>query len=126
MISPFERYRRFKREYQLKSPKQKWLVIYSIGAKMSEMIGVTCYGDVKNYWYSYFPGLVGLTYFFTVIYTLWFYFARGDIARGLQCTCTIGIVFTVNKMNNFDVIHKSERLREKKLSFRFLQFIGKP
>lgn len=98
MFNPIEWWKKYKKEWQLKTPKQKWLLIYSIGAKMSDLIGVTTFGDVRNYWYSYFPGFVGLIYFSTVIYTLGFYFTKGEFARGMQCTCTIGVVFSVHKL----------------------------
>lgn len=78
------------------APKQKWLVIYGIGAKCSDLIGVSVYGDMQNYWYSYFPGVMGSIYFLTVFYTLWYYFVRGEFARGMQSTCPLGMVCSVS------------------------------
>lgn len=81
----------------MKTPKQKWLVIYWIGAKFSELIGVTVYGDMQNYWYSYFPGIMGLIYFLTVFHTTWRYFLKGEFSKGMQSTCPLGIVCSVSK-----------------------------
>lgn len=82
----------------MKTPKQKWIVMYSIGAKFSDLIGVTVYGDMQNYWYSYFPGIMGLIYFLTVFYTLWNYFLKGEFSKGMQSTCSIGIVCSVGEL----------------------------
>lgn len=71
---------------------------------MSELIGVTVYGDMENNWYSYFSGFIGFVYIATVLYTLWLYFMKAEFARGLQCTCPIGVVFTVNQKFFFQIV----------------------
>lgn len=91
-----KRWMRFKEKWQMKTPKQKWLFIYAFGARASDLIGITVYGNMQNYWFSYFPGLMGIFYFSTVFYTLWYYITIGEIARGMQSTSMVGIVVTVS------------------------------
>lgn len=95
MVRLFKRWRRITREWYLRTPRQKWMLIYGIGAKASEAIGVTVYGDMNNYWYSYFPGLVGMVYSSMLLYTVVHNFAKGDYTKGLQCTCWIGVLISV-------------------------------
>lgn len=90
------RWRALKNDWRMKTPKQKWLLVYNVGAKMSDLIGVTVYGDMKNYWYSYVPGIMGIIYFLTVFYTSWIYYVKGEIFKGMQPTCYFGIVISVS------------------------------
>lgn len=98
MLNPLKSWRKFHEDWRMKTPKQKWFFIYGIGAKICDSMGVRVYSDMKNYWYSYFNGFIGIIYLGTLLYTLWFYFVKGEFARGLQCTCTIGIVFSVKEI----------------------------
>lgn len=86
---------RIKHEWNIRSPGQRWRIVYLIGKASSDLIGVTVYGDMKNYWYSYFPGLMGFFHISMVFYTVWYYFSRGEYKRGMECTITSGFVITV-------------------------------
>lgn len=97
MCRLFKLMKSIKREWYLRTPRQKWMLIYWIGAKASESIGVTVYGDMNNHWYSYFPGFVGFLYQSMVLYTLVHNFVEGDYAKGLQCTCWLGVTISVCK-----------------------------
>lgn len=80
----------------MKTPKQKWLIVYNAAKIPSEMIGIRVFGDAKVNWYSCMPGVLGLIYFYTVFYALWFYYQRNEVLRGLQATCTFGMVTSVS------------------------------
>lgn len=89
-------WKNFKNKWHVKTPRQKWFVVYEIGVKLSKLIGITVYENVQLRWYSYFPGVIGLIYFSTVFYTLWYYSMKGEFSRGLQCTSSFGIVISVS------------------------------
>lgn len=86
----------FKEEWHLKTPKQKWLFIYYIPAKMCEVLGIRVFTDSKINWFSYFPLVVAMIHFPSVLYTLWIYHKRGEILIGMQCLCTTGIMISVS------------------------------
>lgn len=96
IIDSVRRLRRFRKEWLIKTPQQKWLLIYDAAAMMSKLIGITVYGDMKIYWYSFFLGFVGAIHYSTVFYTRTNYFVKGEYAKSMQCTWTIGIVVSVS------------------------------
>lgn len=90
-----------KEEWRMKTPKQKWIFIYNIPAKLGELIGVRVLTDLKVFWYSYICLAAGFVQFSTVAYTVWIYYQRGRFLEGLQCTSTLGIVISVNESLEF-------------------------
>lgn len=50
----------------MKSPKQKWLIVYNAAKIPSEMIGIRVFGDARVNWYSYMPGAMGLTALYSI------------------------------------------------------------
>lgn len=90
-----KQFRKFQYEWNLRSPKQKWQVVFNFGAKISEILGIRVYTDAKNDWYSYFGSVMAIAYAILVSYTIWFHSTRGDFLKGIECTYTAGIVTTV-------------------------------
>lgn len=80
----------------MQSPKQKWQRIYDLAGSFADAIGITAYSTLKVYWFSYISDVMGFFYLSTTLYTVWFYFNQGEYLRGLQATCAIGIMITVN------------------------------
>lgn len=103
------------------SPEQKWKIVYLVGAKASEVIGVTVYGDLVIHWYSYMPGLFGFIHLTSIFYTLLHYSLEGNYSRGLECTCSIGIVISVSHIDSMigfiwiskKILHFSKNFMEK-------------
>lgn len=85
----------------MKTPKQKWQIVYNIGGYLSESVGCTVYTTMKNYWYTYIAEVLVFTYFVLTLYTMWYYSREEEYFRGLQGTCSIGIVFVVNVFRVF-------------------------
>lgn len=71
-------------------------MVHDVGAFLTKAIGLNIYGDMKNFWYNHTVTVLATWYTASVTYTLWYYFNEGSFMKGLQCTCTIGIFFTVN------------------------------
>lgn len=90
------RLRRFRKQWLTKTPQQKWFIIYDAAAMMSKLIGITVYGDMKIYWHSFVLGFVGAVHYSSVFYTRTNYFVKGEYAKCMQCTWTIGIVVSVS------------------------------
>lgn len=88
-------FKRFRKEWTEKSPKQKLQVVFNFGAKMFELCGVRVYTDMKVHWYSYLGALASVIYVILVSYTIWFFFKQGEYFKGLECTYTVGIVASV-------------------------------
>lgn len=80
-----------------KSTKQKWQTIYDFGGMLAEFLGMKIYGDMKDFWYNYNIFTLAVYYAVSVLYTLWYFINEGDPMRGLQCTCTIGVLVTVKE-----------------------------
>lgn len=97
MCGLLKEFQRFLREWHMRTPKQKWLIVYLVGAKTSEAIGITVYGDMQIYWYTYMPGLMGSMHIFLTIYTMWFNFKDGYYKKGMECTCSIGFAISVGE-----------------------------
>lgn len=87
--------KQFQGEWYLKTPKQKWQVVHKFGAKVSELIGVRAYTDMKIGWYSYVAAVMIFVYVILVSYTMCVYFKQGDFLKGIECTYTVGIVSAV-------------------------------
>lgn len=79
----------------MKTPKQKWQTVHSVGTKLCETIGIKVFTDMKNDWYSYCGATIALAYMSLIFYTIWFYFTQGRFLRGTECTYTAGIVTLV-------------------------------
>lgn len=96
MSGLLKEFQRFFRGWHLRTPKQKWNIVYLVGAKTSEVIGVTVYGDMQIYWYTYMPALTVLMHLYLTFYTIWYYFKDGHYKRGMECTCSIGFAISVS------------------------------
>lgn len=104
-VYPLEHFERFKVEWNKKSPKQKWRAIYDFGGRLSETsVGIRVFSDMKVYWFSYLGGTVSFFHVVFIINTLWVYYKKDDLLRGMQSTCTMGMLITVsntlNKLNS--------------------------
>lgn len=91
----------FKLQWEIRTARQRCRLVYLIGKLASESIGLTAYGDLNNYWYSYFPAFLGFFHCGTIVYTMWLYFPQGEYKRGMECTCVLGVVITVNRNESF-------------------------
>lgn len=83
------------KQWNIRTTKERWNLIYMIGKLSSDSIGVTVYGDMKNYWYSYFPAFVGIFQTSMIVYTISFYCSKGDYKRAMECTCPAGVLVAV-------------------------------
>lgn len=93
-----EKLKKLPEEWRKRTPKQKWQIIYRIGETLSELLGIKTYGDMQNYWFTYF-GLYGaVVYLLTVLYTIWLYSERGEFVNGLKCTCSCGVAISVRQI----------------------------
>lgn len=88
--------KRFTESWRVKTPKQKWEIVYYIGGILCETIGVTVFTTLKNDWYAYLSELNSSLYLSTSLYTLWYYCEKREYFRGIQGLCSAGIVFAVN------------------------------
>lgn len=82
-------------EFHSKTPKQKWEMVFNIDSLICGLVGLRVFRDMQNKWYSYFGAAMSFGYTFLVIYTLWFYFHRGEYLKGMECTYTAGTVTVV-------------------------------
>lgn len=82
-------------QWDIRTARQRWHLVYMVGRFASHLIGVTVYGDMKNYWYSYFPAFLGFFHSSTIVYTVCKYFLQGEYKRGMECTCVGGMVIAV-------------------------------
>lgn len=96
MSNPLKQLKDLTDKWHLRTPKQKWLLIYTVAAEASEIIGVTVYGDLKIHWYTYVPGLFCLLHLTMILTTLSKYSMEGNYARGLECTCSSGMMIAVS------------------------------
>lgn len=53
MLKRFDVLKNFKKSWHKKTPKQKWLAIYSVSPKLFELISVRVLSDLKVFWFSY-------------------------------------------------------------------------
>lgn len=83
--------------WQVKSPAEKWDLIYNIGKVAGDLIGVHLFRDVRIFWYSGSCALMIATFFILVLYTVQYYLLRGDYIRGMECTYLTGVVIGVRQ-----------------------------
>lgn len=95
-------------DWHKKNPKQKWQTIYDTADAMSKIIGLRFFSDMKVNWYSYTCGVMIFIYFSTVAYTIQFYFKKGEILKGLECTCVIGLVISVCEKVRKNYVYHSQ------------------
>lgn len=57
-------------KWQIKSPQQKWALVYANIDKFCRIIGIRIFSDMKNYWFTYSTALMLTIYFVLVIYTV--------------------------------------------------------
>lgn len=86
-----------RQKWQLKTPKQKFAAIFDTGRMASEALGIRVYSDMKTYWYTPFAGVVILTCFALIFYTIPFYCLRNEFIRSIECTCPLGIIIPVSR-----------------------------
>lgn len=97
MFKRLEVLKNFKEEWRMKTPKQKWQFVYNLAAKSGELIGIRVYTDLKVNWFSYFGLLLGVIHIPAVTYTLWISHQKGELLKGMQCLCTLGIMISVGE-----------------------------
>lgn len=120
MFKPLNVLNTFKGEWRKKTPKQKWLFIYNIAAKSSEAIGIRVYTDLKITWFSYFGAAMGLVHFPCVFHTLWISYKKGELLKGMQCTCTCAIMISV-RYNSVTLQNRFEKFLKNILRIFILQ-----
>lgn len=96
-INPLNTFRRVQKHWRKKTPKERWILIYNFGGKMTEtLVGVRIFSDMRVYWFSYSAGTLMMIHFASMINTLWVAHKRNDILSGLQCTGTLGMCISVS------------------------------
>lgn len=88
--------RKFQMEWKMKTPKQKWLTIYYIPAKLSETLGMNTLTDLRVYWLSYSGMVITVIHYSAIINTVLFYYKNGELLMILQCLSSIGIFVSVS------------------------------
>lgn len=94
-LSLIREFRRFQVEWLIKTPKQKWQVVFNFGASVSKLLGVRSLTDMKNDMFSYIMAVLICIYASLVSYTMWYNFKQGEFLKGIECTYTAGIVTVV-------------------------------
>lgn len=95
-----ERFRSFKRDWLLKTPKEKWQFLYNIPKIMFETVGVRVFSDLKLNLYSQLGNLLVAYYGSLSIYTLYYYYDKNQLVHGLRCLCGYGIFISVSTIDN--------------------------
>lgn len=85
-----------RKQWDKKTPKQKWQSVYNFNKLLAELIGLRILSDMKNYWYSAVIGVIIIFYIITATYTAQYYSMRGEYFRSLECFCVSGIGVTVS------------------------------
>lgn len=81
--------------WHTKSPAEKWDLIYAIGRKMCDLIGVRVLSDNRVNWYSACGGLSATLYVLLNIYTIQYYLRHDEFVRGMECMFMVGLVIGV-------------------------------
>lgn len=97
MFKRFKVLKNLKEEWRMKTPKDKWIFIYNIPAKLGEMTGTRVLTDLKVDWFSYMGLSTALVHFPTMIYTMWIHSKNGETLKGMQCISTVGILVSVGQ-----------------------------
>lgn len=84
-------------EWKSKSPLQKWSHLYSIGRVSLIVLGFPIFTNgLTFYWYSYVFFVYMSIDAILVIYTIYYFLAKGDLTAFLPCTALlIGPLFCV-------------------------------
>lgn len=83
-------------QWRMKTPKEKFLMLYGIPRKMFEIVGVRVYGDCQLNLFSHFGNLLVVYYLSMVSYTIYYWTCKGQFVYGLRCLCGMGIMISVN------------------------------
>lgn len=76
------------RDWNLKSPLQKWLHLYGIGRALCNVIKMTPYNEDQTLsWFAYYPLFYMFIHLMLVIYTIVYYVSNGEFHKFLPCTC---------------------------------------
>lgn len=90
------RIRTFVEQWHLKTPKEKFLLLYSIPKTMFEIVGVRVFGDCDLNIFSHFGNVLVGYYVSMVSYTIYYWSCRGQFVFGLRCLCGMGIMISVS------------------------------
>lgn len=84
------------KEWHKKTPFEKWCVFYGIGRTSLIPTGFTAFEpDQTVRWYSYITVAYIFGYFILALHTVVYYITQGDFAKGLPCTCMLGVLVSV-------------------------------
>lgn len=88
------KYTKFKENFLLKSPYEKWLLIRNSSTFLLQFIGCNVMDpNFKRNIVTVVPALLALGYAISMFYTLFYY--RDQPMRALQCLPSIGIIVPV-------------------------------
>lgn len=88
-------FRKFQNDWNLKASKKKWQFLYDIPRTMFELVGVRVFSDCHLNWYSHLGNVLVAYYTSMCIYTLYYYYKKGDFLFGTQCLVGTGILISV-------------------------------
>lgn len=95
MCTPKAFFNKLNKNWSKKSPKQKWQMIYDIGNKCSEIVGIRFLSDNQLTWRGIGSAVLLVYFFLTLIYTLVYYGVNGRFLTGFHCLCLFGIMVAV-------------------------------
>lgn len=94
-LNLFAKFRHFIEEWQIKSPKEQFIMLYNIPKTLVELVGVRVFGNCHVNWYSYYPNCIAAYYVLMVTHTFYYFGVRGQFMTGTRCLCGVGIVVSV-------------------------------
>ena len=90
--------RNISEQWQSKTSKEKFLMLYGIPKWMFEIVGLRMYGDCQVGWYSHFGNVLVTYYVSMVSYTIYYWSRKGQFVYGLRCLCGMGIMISVSNL----------------------------
>lgn len=82
--------RTIRKDWNEKTPLQKWSYLYGIGRALCVVVQVPLYKDDQTLsWLAYQGCLYFGIYFILGVYTIYYYWMIGEVARSLPCTCIL-------------------------------------
>lgn len=90
------KYQSIREKWKAKTPWQKWNFIYSVGKFFLELIGIKVFGDMKVFWRTLIPAILGLIYLCLAIYTVQYHMRQYNFTRAMACSYTFGLFILVS------------------------------
>lgn len=90
------KYECLKSDWALKTPKQKWDLLYNVGKFPSKIMGLRTYIGLDVNWHSSLCGVVILTCNFLVFYTIVDNFRQNEYIKIVENCGSLGILASVS------------------------------